>query len=173
MDSLWTHGLHKPWTSPCHNTRVVSLSFLQGIFPTQGLNSGLQHCRWILYKLSDKGGPLIEGNYSKNVWHFNTLRGRWPFKSCSTDIYWKDQYLMVFLLIFRDYHNLAERRNPPAYIFEYKLLLVMQLDRCGTSSICRRRKHSGQLSGREWEEDMESKKSPYLVGDWYKPSQVS
>ena len=26
-------------------------SLLQGIFPTQGLNPGLQHCRWILYQL--------------------------------------------------------------------------------------------------------------------------
>ena len=32
-----------------------SLSLLQGIFPTQGSNPGLLHCRWILYKLSHKG----------------------------------------------------------------------------------------------------------------------
>ena len=25
---------------------------IQGIFPTQGLNLGLLHCRWILYHLS-------------------------------------------------------------------------------------------------------------------------
>ena len=29
-----------------------SLSLLQGIFPPQGLNPGLPHCRWILYQLS-------------------------------------------------------------------------------------------------------------------------
>ena len=29
-----------------------SFSLLQGIFPTQGLNPGLPHCRWILYQLS-------------------------------------------------------------------------------------------------------------------------
>ena len=28
---------------------------LQGIFPTQGSNSGFQHCRWILYHLSHQG----------------------------------------------------------------------------------------------------------------------
>ena len=38
-----------PWNSPDQNTRVGSLSLLQGIFPTQGLNPGLPHCRWILY----------------------------------------------------------------------------------------------------------------------------
>ena len=36
-----------------------SLSLLQGIFPTQGLNPGLLHCRCILYQLSHKGSPRI------------------------------------------------------------------------------------------------------------------
>ena len=36
-----------------------SLSLLQGIFPTQGLNPGLLHARWILYQLSHKGSPWI------------------------------------------------------------------------------------------------------------------
>ena len=35
----------------------VSLSLLQGIFPTQRSNPGLPHCRWILYQLSHKGSP--------------------------------------------------------------------------------------------------------------------
>ena len=39
------------------NTGVGSLSLLRGIFPTQGLNPGLLHCRWILYQLSHKGSP--------------------------------------------------------------------------------------------------------------------
>jgi len=34
---------------------VGSLSLLQGIFPTQGSNPGLLHCRWILYQLSYQG----------------------------------------------------------------------------------------------------------------------
>ena len=44
-DSLWPHGLYSRWTSPGQNTRVGSLSLLQGILPTQGLNPGLLHCR--------------------------------------------------------------------------------------------------------------------------------
>ena len=47
------------WTSPGQNTGVGGLSFLQGIFPTQGSNPGLPHCRWILYQLSHKGSPII------------------------------------------------------------------------------------------------------------------
>jgi len=46
-----------PWNSPSQNTGVSSLSLLQGIFPTQGLNPGLPHCRQILYQLSHKGSP--------------------------------------------------------------------------------------------------------------------
>ena len=34
-------------------------SLLQGIFPSQGLNPGLPHCRRILYQLSHKGSPEI------------------------------------------------------------------------------------------------------------------
>ena len=37
------------------SSRVGSLSLLQGIFPTQGSNPGLPHCRLILYHLSHKG----------------------------------------------------------------------------------------------------------------------
>ena len=48
---------YSPWNSPGQNTGVGSLSLLQGIFPTQGLNLGLPHCRWILYQLSHKGSP--------------------------------------------------------------------------------------------------------------------
>ena len=50
---------YSPWNSPGQNTGVGSLSFLQGIFPTQGLNPGLPHCGQILYQLSHKGSPTI------------------------------------------------------------------------------------------------------------------
>ena len=57
--SLQPHGLYSPWNSPGQNTRVDSLSLLQGIFPTQGSNPGLLHCRWTLYQLSHKGSSRI------------------------------------------------------------------------------------------------------------------
>ena len=40
------------------NTGVGSLSLLQGIFPTQGSNPGLPHCRRILYPLSHQFSVL-------------------------------------------------------------------------------------------------------------------
>ena len=58
-DSLRPQGLYSPRNSPGKNTGVGSLSLLQGIFPTQGLNPGLPHCRQILYQLSHKGSPRI------------------------------------------------------------------------------------------------------------------
>jgi len=51
-DSLQPHGLYSSWNSPGQNTEVGSLSLLQGIFLTQGLNPGVPYCRQILYQLS-------------------------------------------------------------------------------------------------------------------------
>ena len=58
-NSLWLHGLYSPWNSPGQNTRVGSLSLLQGIFPTQGWNPSLPHCSQILYQLSHKRSPRL------------------------------------------------------------------------------------------------------------------
>ena len=43
-DSLRPHGLYSPWNSLGQNPGVGSLSLLQGIFPTKGLNPGPLHC---------------------------------------------------------------------------------------------------------------------------------
>ena len=63
-NSLGPHGLYPAklpcsWNSPSQNTGVGSFSLLQGIFPNQGLNPGLQRCRQILCQLSHKGSPRI------------------------------------------------------------------------------------------------------------------
>ena len=59
-DSLRPSGPYSPWNSPGQNTGVGSLSLLQGIFPTQGLNPGLPHCRGILYQLRHQGSQRLE-----------------------------------------------------------------------------------------------------------------
>ena len=53
-NSLQPHGMQPvrllcQWNSAGKNTGVGSLSLLQGIFLTQGLNLGLLHCWQILY----------------------------------------------------------------------------------------------------------------------------
>ena len=55
--TLQPHGpqptkLLHPWNSLGKSTGVGCHFLLQGIFPTQGLNLGLQHCRRILYHLT-------------------------------------------------------------------------------------------------------------------------
>ena len=40
-------------------TGVGCHSFLQGVFPTQGVNLGLLHCRQILYCLSQQGSANV------------------------------------------------------------------------------------------------------------------
>ena len=49
-DSLPAEPQEKP-----KNTGVGSLSLFQWVFPTQGSNRGLLHCRQILYQLSYQG----------------------------------------------------------------------------------------------------------------------
>ena len=43
--------------SPGKNIGVGCHALLQGIFPTQGSNPSLLHCRQILYRLNHQGGP--------------------------------------------------------------------------------------------------------------------
>ena len=109
-DSLWPHGLHSPWNSPGQNTGVGSLSFSRGssqprdpnpgIFPTQGSNPGLPHCRWILYQLSHKGSPIIlewiaypfssGSSWPRNWTRVSCTAGRfftnWAIRECSGQI---------------------------------------------------------------------------------------
>ena len=48
-------GSSIPWDSPGKNTGMGCHFLLQEIFPTQGLNLGLLHCRQTLYRLSHQG----------------------------------------------------------------------------------------------------------------------
>ena len=52
--TLLPHGIF-----PGKNTGVCCHFLFQGIFPTQGSNLGLLHCRQILYRLSHQGFGLI------------------------------------------------------------------------------------------------------------------
>ena len=60
LSCVWLlETLYSPWNSPGQNTGVGSSSLLQWIFPTQRSNSGLPHCRWIIYQLSCQGSPRM------------------------------------------------------------------------------------------------------------------
>ena len=81
-DSLQPHGLNSPWNSPGQNTGMDSLSLLQGIFTTQGLNLSLPHCRHILYQLSHKENLRIlervaRGSFPTQDLNWGFLHRRW------------------------------------------------------------------------------------------------
>ena len=54
---LWPARLLCPGDSPGKNIGVGCHALLQGIFLTQGSNTGLPRCRRILYHLSHQGSP--------------------------------------------------------------------------------------------------------------------
>ena len=56
MDCSLTRFL-RPWDFPGKDTGVGCHFLIQEIFPTQGLNLGLLHCRPTLYCLSHQGSP--------------------------------------------------------------------------------------------------------------------
>ena len=70
----------------------------QGIFPTQGSNPGLLHCRQIIYQLSHKGSPRIlewvaypfssRSSWSRNWTRVSCIAGRfsthWAIKKAQT-----------------------------------------------------------------------------------------
>ena len=80
-DSLQLHG----WNSPGQNTEVGSLSLLQGIFLTQGLNLGLPQCKQILYQLSHRKSKntavgslsLLQGIFPSQESNWGLLHCRW------------------------------------------------------------------------------------------------
>ena len=88
-DCLRSHGLYSPWNSPGQNNGVSSLSHLQGIFPTQGSNPGLPHCRQILIHPSHKGSLRIfhsQGHlYPHRLKHLPAMRETWV-----RSLGWKD-----------------------------------------------------------------------------------
>ena len=78
-NSLLYQGLYNPWNSPGQNIGVGSLSLLQGIFPTQGLNPGLPHCRQI---------TLILAIFSKVLFLFPKLLSLAGLLSFPSAYYW-------------------------------------------------------------------------------------
>ena len=69
-DFLRPRGLYSSWNSPGQDTGVGILSLLQGIFPTQGSNPGLPHCKRILL-------PVEPQTLLKGVSKDSCMRKKW------------------------------------------------------------------------------------------------
>ena len=83
-NSLGPHGLYSTWNSPGQNTGVGSLSLLQGIFPTQGSNPGLPHCRAdsLPTESPGKSKNTRVGSLSLLQWIFLTQKSNWGLLHC-------------------------------------------------------------------------------------------
>ena len=77
--ALWTvpSRFLCPWDSPGKNIGLGCHSLLQGIFPMQGLNMGLLHCRQILYSLSPRE-TQVERRYQRKILkEVPQAKGKW------------------------------------------------------------------------------------------------
>ena len=71
----WTVACTKllhPWDFQGKTTGVGCHFLLQGIFPTQGSNPGLSHCRQTLYLLSHQRSPVWPSNSTSMYTHTHT-----------------------------------------------------------------------------------------------------
>ena len=112
-DSLQPHGLYRPWNSPGQSTGVGSHFLLQGIFPTQGSNLGLPHCRRIFYQLSHQGSPRIlewvacpfssGSSWPRNWTGVFCIAGRfftnWAIREAGLPLFYSKLYLVAFSII--------------------------------------------------------------------------
>ena len=108
-----------PWTIQSmefsrQNTGVDSLSLLQGIFSSQGLNLGVPHCTQILYRLSLQGKPhvLFYLSFMINLWVVTII----PISQRSdlpkvTQLVLEEQSVTALLVSFQ-YHSLFFTNMP-------------------------------------------------------------
>ena len=101
-DSLRPHGLYSPVNSPGQNTGVGSLFLQQGIFPTQGQNPGLLHCRQILYQLSYKGSPTL---YKLKLIGIYLIESVIQKQDCNPNVFPKNSAILLFLLFSWPNHS--------------------------------------------------------------------
>ena len=80
-DSSWLHGLEtirllSPWNFPGKSTGVGCHFLFHQIFPNQGSNPGLLHCRQMLYRLSHQGSSLHFSStfYLKIIVQFSSVQ---------------------------------------------------------------------------------------------------
>ena len=100
-DSLQLHRLPFPWEFPGKNTGMGCHFLLQGIFPIQGSNLGLLHCRKILHCLSHQGSlqySSIAGSYYQYQQHhccfYTSFWTSWAWNKDSVLLYSR-QYCAV------------------------------------------------------------------------------
>ena len=92
-ESRWVvfDSLQPPWTIQSMEFSRLEYqsghSLLQGIFPPQGSNPGLLHCRRVLYQLSHKGSPKILEWVAYLFSSGSSWPRNWTRVSCIVDVF--------------------------------------------------------------------------------------
>ena len=116
--TLRCHSLYSPWNSPGQNTGVGNHTLLQGIFPAQGSNPGLPHCRQILYQLSHQGSL-----YTHTHTHTHTHIFMYMYTHTHT-IYQGILYIYIYICICTHTHT---HTHPYLFLFHYHQHLFITL----------------------------------------------
>ena len=116
----WTVACTKllgPWDFLGKSTGVGCHFLFQGIFPTQGSNPGLQHCRQTLHHLSHQGSPPLKRNTAIQLIRKTTCITKYicflnyKHNECSLKKSWTVQKGMLILSLSRTkqhYKNVLE-----------------------------------------------------------------
>ena len=122
--TLWTAACQAPLTmdSPSENTGVDCHVLLQGIFPTQGSDPSLLHCRQILYHLSHQGSPpriLIwihfKLNLERSAFFFFFFSFLWKY--CAVNLGVKETKLNFFFLLLVIFVCCGSQDQPQVWSF--------------------------------------------------------
>ena len=102
--SLSRVRLYGPWNSQARILEWVafpSRGGIQGIFPTQGSNPGLLHCRQILYQLSHKESPRILDSHYWKLFHYHICYSDlWSVILVATTTCWRLWWWLAFSNVF-------------------------------------------------------------------------
>ena len=119
--TTWTVANQAPLSMGILQARILAWTVMpsQGNFPTQGLNPGLLHCRWILYHLRHQESPKIlewvANRFSRGSWvmlicqnlylpTYHTILGNYHLQ-----ISWKREKLKIYTLVTSQGRVLQER----------------------------------------------------------------
>ena len=106
--ALWANSLPSEPPGKHKNTGMGSLSFLQGIFPTQESNQGLLHCRWITYQLSHQGSPYYMCiSHLKHLFILPVLEPLSPFVYCEQDCCEYGVHISFWIPAFKSFEYIS------------------------------------------------------------------
>ena len=107
----------------CQNTGEGSSSLLQGIFPTQGQNLSLPHCRQAPYHLSHQGSPKLCDEGSKEP--LTEIRGNLhEVREGMHVIFWNHGFVWVYIYIYTPWSGITGSYDSSIFSFLRNIPIV-------------------------------------------------